>query len=153
MDGVLTDAGMYYSENGDEQKKFNTHDGMGFQLLRNEGIKTGIITSEDTKIVERRAIKLKVDYLFQGINNKLACAKSICEQEGFSIEELAYIGDDINDYELLCNAGMAACPLNASEKIKAVQGIHLLSKKGGEGAVREFIEMIINGKSGVNNVI
>ena len=66
VDGVLTDAGMYYSENGDELKKFNTHDGMAFQLMRNEGLKTAIITSENTKIVENRAQKLKVDYLYQG---------------------------------------------------------------------------------------
>ena len=95
VDGTLTDGGMYYSENGDELKKFNTRDGMGFQLLREAGIKTGIITSEDTKIVENRAKKLKVDFLYQGKRNggKLAVAKEICEQLGITLDEVAYIGE------------------------------------------------------------
>ena len=98
VDGVMTDAGMYYTESGDEFKKFNTHDGMAFQLLREAGIKTGIITTENTKIVERRAAKLKVDYLYQGkgFGNKLQAAKEICEKENITLQEVAYIGDDIN---------------------------------------------------------
>lgn len=145
VDGVLTDAGMYYAENGDELKKFNTHDGMGFMLLRNAGIKTGIITSEDTKIVERRAQKLKVDYLYQGKSKggKLASAKEICEKEGITLDEVAYIGDDINCFELLSAVGLAACPANAVEEIKVIPGITLLEKKGGDGAVREFVNMIL----------
>ncbi len=145
VDGVLTDAGMYYSENGDELKKFNTHDGMGFMHLKNAGIKTGIITSEETKIVERRAQKLKVDYLYQGKKHggKLAAAQEICEKEGITLDEVAYIGDDVNCLELLSSVGLAACPANAVDKIKAIPGIILLEKKGGEGAVREFISMII----------
>ena len=70
VDGVMTDSGMYYTENGDEFKKFNTHDGMAFNLLKAAGIKTGIITTENTKIVERRAAKLKVDYVYQGAGFK-----------------------------------------------------------------------------------
>lgn len=145
VDGVLTDAGMYYSENGDELKKFNTHDGMGFALLRNAGIKTGIITSENTKIVERRAQKLNVDYLYQGEKHggKLASARKICEKEGITLSEVAYIGDDINCFELLSSVGLAACPANAVDKIKQIPGIILLEKKGGEGVVREFINLII----------
>lgn len=145
VDGVLTDAGMYYSENGDELKKFNTHDGMAFKLLHDVGIKVGIITSENTKIVERRAQKLKVDYLIQGQINggKLAAAKSICTKENISINEVAYIGDDINCFELLSSVGMAACPSDAMNKIKDIIGIHILSKKGGEGVVREFVENIL----------
>ena len=144
VDGVLTDAGMYYAENGDELKKFNTHDGMGFMLLRNAGIKTGIITSEDTKIVERRAQKLKVDYLYQGkkYGGKLAAAQEICQKEDITLAEVAYIGDDINCFELLSAVGLAACPANAVAKIKDIPGIIQLEKKGGEGAVREFIGMI-----------
>ncbi len=145
VDGVLTDAGMYYSENGDELKKFNTHDGMGFMHLRNAGIKTGIVTSEETKIVERRAQKLKVDYLYQGKKHggKLAAAQEICEKEGITLDEVAYIGDDVNCFELLSSVGLAACPANAIDKIKAIPGIILLEKKGGDGAVREFINMIL----------
>src|SRR5688572_18516991 len=93
VDGVLTDAGMYYTESGDEFKKFNTHDGMAFGMLRERGIKTGMVTSETTKIVENRAKKLKVDYLFQGAkgDGKLQAAKEICEKEGITLKEVAYI--------------------------------------------------------------
>lgn len=145
VDGVLTDAGMYYSENGDELKKFNTHDGMAFRLLRESGIKTGIITSEDTKMVERRAKKLNTDYLFQGKRNggKLAAAMEICLKEGISLKEVAYVGDDINCMELLKEVGFPACPANALNKIKNIPGIKLLTKRGGEGAVREFVEDIL----------
>ncbi len=145
VDGVLTDAGMYYSENGDELKKFNTHDGMGLQLIRQHGIKTGIITSENTKMVIRRFKKLNLDYLYQGKREggKLASVKEICEKEGISLAEVAYIGDDINCLELLSNVGFAACPANALDAIKNIPGIIQMNKKGGEGCVREFIELIL----------
>jgi len=145
VDGVLTDAGMYYSEAGDELKKFNTHDGMGLQLIRHKGIKTGIITSEDTKMVERRFQKLKLDYLYQGKREggKLATVKEICEKEGISLAEVAYIGDDVNCFELLSSVGLAACPANAVDAIKNIPGIIQMNKRGGEGCVREFTEMIL----------
>ncbi|MDR2207310.1 MAG: acylneuraminate cytidylyltransferase [Flavobacteriaceae bacterium] len=145
VDGVLTDGGMYYSETGDELKKFNARDGMGFQLLREKGIKIGIITSEDTKIVENRAKKLKADYLYQGKREggKLAAAKEICEKENISLENIAYIGDDVNCLELLSNVGLAACPADAMEKVKQIPNIKILSKNGGDGVFREFLEMIL----------
>ena len=146
VDGVMTDAGMYYTESGDEFKKFNTHDGMGFQMLREAGIKTGIITSENTRIVTNRAAKLKVDYLYQGkgFGNKLEVAKEICEKENITLQEVAYIGDDINCLELLASVAIAGCPANAVEKVKNIPNIIKLKLKGGEGAVREFIEWILN---------
>lgn len=145
VDGTLTDAGMYYSENGDELKKFNTHDGKGFELLRNSGIKTGIITSENTKIVENRAKKLKVDYLYQGVahHEKLQVVNEICEIENITLDEVAYVGDDINCYELLRNIGLPACPANSNKKIKQIPNIIQLLKNGGDGAVREFASMIL----------
>jgi len=145
VDGVLTDAGMYYSETGDELKKFNTHDGMAFQLLREAGIKTGIITSEQTQLVERRGAKLKVDYLFQSKRHggKLATALEICQSEGLSLDQVAYIGDDINCKELLHEVGVAACPSNAVKQIKEIPRIIHLTKAGGNGAVREFVDLII----------
>jgi 2-dehydro-3-deoxyphosphooctonate aldolase (KDO 8-P synthase) len=145
VDGVLTDAGMYYSENGDEIKKFNTHDGMGLQLIQQKGIKTGIITSENTKMVERRFKKLRLDYLYQGKREggKLAAALEICEKEGITLANVAYVGDDVNCLELLSNVGLAACPANALEAIKQIPGIIQLNIKGGEGCVREFAEMIL----------
>lgn len=145
VDGTLTDAGMYYDIYGNELKKFNTHDGKGFELLRKAGIKTGLITSENTKIVENRAKKLKVDYLYQGLEHKgkLDIAKEICEKEGITLDEVAYIGDDINCKELLERVGVAACPANSLSEIKEMSSIIKLSKNGGEGAVRDFINLLL----------
>ncbi|RHL06022.1 MULTISPECIES: N-acylneuraminate cytidylyltransferase [Bacteroides] len=145
VDGTLTDSGMYYSELGDELKKFNTRDGMGFQLLHESGIKTGIITSENTHIVANRAKKLKIDFLIQGKRDggKLEAAKDICDKEGILLNEVAYIGDDRNCYELLSAVGIRACPADACEMVKGIDGIYQMKKKGGEGCVREFIELLI----------
>jgi len=146
VDGVLTDAGMYYGENGDELKKFNTRDGMGFELLRRAGYLTGIITSENTAIVERRAKKLKVDYLYQGKREggKLEAIQEICTQTGIQLSEVAYIGDDINCLNALQAVGLAACPADANFKIKELSNVILLSSKGGEGCFREFVEYILS---------
>ena len=145
IDGTLTDGGMYYSENGDELKKFNTRDGMGFGLLRQAGIKTAIITSENCKLNQCRAEKLRVDYLIQGKQEggKLVAAQSICKELGISIQETAYIGDDINCINLLSAVGIAACPTDANDRVKAISGIMIMDKKGGEGCVREFIDKCI----------
>lgn len=144
VDGTLTDGGMYYSENGDELKKFNTRDGMGLQLLQKRGVKVGIVTSENTQMVERRAAKLKVDYLRQGKRDggKLAVVQDICKEMNISLQEVAYIGDDVNCKDLLMSVGLAACPADAMDEIKAVPNIQIMNKKGGEGCVREFIEFI-----------
>ncbi|MGE9980343.1 cytidylyltransferase domain-containing protein [Prevotella sp. SGI.167] len=145
IDGTLTDGGMYYSENGDELKKFNTRDGMGFDLLRKAGIKTAIITSEDRSLNHRRAEKLKIDFIYQGKRGegKVSVAKEICEELGITFDEVAYIGDDINCVDLLSLVGLAACPADADSKIKDLSFIHVMTKKGGDGCVREFINMII----------
>jgi 2-dehydro-3-deoxyphosphooctonate aldolase (KDO 8-P synthase) len=145
VDGVLTDAGMYYTNSGNEMKKFNVHDGMGLQLIKKAGIKTGIITSETSKLVENRNDKLKLDYLFQGRINvgKLSSAIEICENEGITLEEVAYIGDDVNCIELLSAVGFPACPQDAVDEIKQIPGILILSKKGGMGCVRELTDIIL----------
>lgn len=145
VDGTLTDGGMYYSESGDELKKFNTRDGMGFQLLREAGIKAGIITSENTNIVENRAKKLQIDYLCQSKRDggKVAAAQEICDELGITLSEVAYIGDDINCFDLLSAVAVAACPTDAMQKVKSIPNIRVMTKKGGEGCVREFIEALL----------
>lgn len=145
VDGTLTDGGMYYSENGDELKKFNTRDGMGFKLLREAGIKTGIITGEDRLLNQRRAEKLKVDYFYQGKANadKLSSVQAIVHEMGIKMEDVAYIGDDINCFELLSSVGVAACPADAHSKVKCIPGIHVMKNKGGDGCVREFVDMLL----------
>lgn len=148
VDGVLSDSGMYYSEKGDELKKFNTHDGMGFKLLRQVRILTGIVTSEDTQIVARRAEKLKVDYLVQNAEargGKLQVVKEICQELNLTLDNVAYIGDDINCKELLENVGVAACPADAISTVKNIPGIIKLSLAGGRGVFREFVNLILEG--------
>ena len=144
VDGVLTDAGMYYTENGDEFKKFCTYDGMGFQILQKAGIKVGILTSEDRELNKRRARKLGLDFDFHGVKDKLQIVKDLCVKVGISLHEVAYIGDDINCFELLSNVGISACPNNAIKKIKEIPNIIQLSKNGGDGVVREMVELFLD---------
>ena len=143
VDGVLTDAGMYYTENGDEFKKFCTYDGMGFQLLQKTGIKVGILTTEDRSLNRRRAKKLGLDFDFHGAKDKLQIVKDLCIKENISLDEVAYIGDDVNCFSILSHVGIAACPNNAMDKIKAIPNIIQLNKNGGDGVVREFVELIL----------
>jgi N-acylneuraminate cytidylyltransferase len=142
IDGTLTDGGMYYYENGEEGKKFNTIDGKGFEILRTHGIKTAILTGETSDVVEKRAKKLKIDYLYMGLSakDKLEKLLEICKLENISLSDVAYIGDDINCQLVLEAVGIKACPSNAHKSIKEISGIINLSKSGGNGAVREFID-------------
>ena len=144
VDGVLTDAGMYYTEQGDEFKKFCTYDGMGFQLLQKTGVKVGILTTEDKELNRRRAKKLGLDFDFHGAKDKLQIVKDLCVKENITLSEVAYIGDDVNCFSLLSNVGIAACPNNAVKKIKAIPNIMLLQKNGGDGVVREFVDLFFS---------
>jgi N-acylneuraminate cytidylyltransferase len=142
VDGVMTDAGMYYSEAGDELKKFNTRDGKGFELLQRAGIKTAIITSESTRMVERRAAKLKIDFLRQGVTDKVRCAEELAREAGISLDEICYIGDDLNDTELLKRVGFACCPADAIAENKIICNL-ITGKRGGEGVVREVVDHLL----------
>ena len=142
VDGVLTDAGMYYSESGDEWKKFNTRDGMGIKLLQRAGIITAIVTQERTKLVARRAEKLTIPELHQGVMDKLTVIWEMAARHGLSLKQVAYIGDDVNDLEALKAVGFSASPADGMPNIAAAVD-YVCQKKGGEGAVREIIEMIL----------
>lgn len=142
VDGVLTDAGMYYSESGDELKKFNTRDGMGIKMLQAAGLVTAFITREKTAIVERRGQKLAVSEVHQGVDDKLAVLTTLAQTYGLSLDQVAYIGDDVNDLEALRAVGSSAAPADAMPSIlKAVH--YICAKKGGEGAVRELADLIL----------
>lgn len=141
VDGVLTDAGMYYSEAGDELKKFNTRDGKGLELIRHEGVRTAIITSENTEIVRRRAEKLKIDYVYQDISSKAATLQQLAHEMRLSLSEMAYIGDDINDIPAIEIAGASFCPADAMDDVKQKVDV-VLSSPGGNGAVREACELL-----------
>jgi 3-deoxy-D-manno-octulosonate 8-phosphate phosphatase (KDO 8-P phosphatase) len=145
-DGVLTDTGMYYGPQGDMMKRFSTHDGLGIKLLQKAGIKSGIITGETTPHITHRAEKLKMDYVCLGSADKLKAAQDICEKENISLAEIAFIGDDINDMGLLKAAGLSACPPNARPQVKSLPGILHLQTKGGEGAVRELCDFILDAR-------
>ena len=148
VDGVLTDAGMYYSECGDEIKKFNTRDGKGLEMLRLSGIKTGIVTSESTALVAKRGQKLRLDYLRQGATNKLVVLMELLAETGLKLGEVAYIGDDLNDLEIIKAVGFSACPADAVTEVKAVATYHCIAK-GGEGCVREFAERVLSARNPV----
>ena len=142
VDGVLTDAGMYYAESGEEWKKFNTRDGMGIKLLQRAGIITAIVTQERTKLVARRAEKLTIPELHQGVMDKLALVREMAARYGLTLSQVAYIGDDINDLETLKAVGFSATPADGMPQVAAAVD-YICRKKGGEGAVREIIEMIL----------
>lgn len=142
IDGVWTDGGMYYDQTGNEWKKFHTYDSAGVLFAHQNEIPVGIITGEDTEIVARRAAKLKIDYLFQGVKNKLEVAENLCKQLNISLDEVAYIGDDLGDIELLKNVGISAAPNSAPEYVKKYSQM-VMTKNGGEGVFREFVEKIL----------
>ena len=142
IDGVWTDGGMYYDQTGNEQKKFNTSDSAGVVFLRLLDIPLGIITGENTQIVQRRAEKLKITHLFMGVMNKLEVAEKLCEELNISLQEVAYIGDDLNDANLLRAVGFSAIPANAPVYMDKYAGLRL-TKKGGDGAFREFVDILL----------
>jgi 3-deoxy-D-manno-octulosonate 8-phosphate phosphatase (KDO 8-P phosphatase) len=150
VDGVLTDAGMYYGESGDEWKKFNTRDGMGIKLLQRAGIITAIVTQERTKLVARRAEKLAIPELHQGVMDKLSCLREMAARHGLTLSQVAYIGDDINDLEALKAVGFSASPADGMTQIAAAVD-YVCQKKGGEGAVREIVEMILEAQGQVSS--
>jgi YrbI family 3-deoxy-D-manno-octulosonate 8-phosphate phosphatase len=152
IDGVWTDGGMFYDQTGNELKKFNTGDSAGVLFLRQLNIPFGIITGEDTQIVARRAEKLKVEHLFQGISNKVEVAEKLCQDLGIGLEDVAYIGDDLGDMKLLEKVGISAAPNNAPDYVKAL--VHFVTKKsGGQGAFREFVEGILRQEGVLEKVI
>ena len=142
IDGVWTDGGMYYDQTGNEWKKFHTYDSAGVLFCHKLKIPVGIITGESTEIVARRAKKLKIDYLYQGVQNKLQVISDLCKSINIDLKDIAYIGDDINDIPTLNAVGISAAPASAPIYIQEQAQI-VLSKKGGEGEFREFVEHII----------
>lgn len=143
VDGTLTDGGMYYDDQGHEWKKFNTRDGKGIELLRHAGVKVMLLTAEDTVIVKRRAEKLKVDFCCMGIKNKKEyLEKFYCQNQEYSFLHSAYIGDDINDLEVLKIVGLSAAPADAIQANRDVVD-YVCHYKGGAGCVREFCEIIL----------
>ncbi|MCD6017986.1 MAG: 3-deoxy-D-manno-octulosonate 8-phosphate phosphatase, YrbI family [Bacteroidetes bacterium] len=143
IDGVWTDGGMYYDQTGNEWKKFNTSDSAGILFCKKMNIPVCIITGENTEIVSRRAAKLKVEHLYQGVSDKLTVATELCEKLNIRLSDVAYIGDDLGDVELLKAVGFSCSPANAPAYIQKIT-TYVTRLKGGEGAFRDFIEEILN---------
>jgi YrbI family 3-deoxy-D-manno-octulosonate 8-phosphate phosphatase len=145
VDGVLTDAGIYYSKNGEFLKKFNTRDSLGMELLLEKNIKTVMLTRENSEIVKQRAKKIKIVDLFSNIKNKKSILSKIQKKYSVKINEIAYIGDDIIDLEIMKSVGFCASPNDGISQIKKISD-YVCILNGGEGAFREFAELILKYK-------
>ena len=145
-DGTLTDAGVWYSDTGELAKRFSLRDGMGVELLRNAGIQTAIITRESSPAVRRRSEKLKLPFHFDGIRNKHSHLSEICAQTELEPGQMAYVGDDVNDLEIMqaiaSEGGLTGAPADATRSVLDVVH-HRGERPGGHGAFREFAEWIL----------
>nr|WP_040657210.1 HAD-IIIA family hydrolase [Orenia marismortui] len=142
VDGVLTDGRIVLGNNGEEFKFFHVHDGKGIQLAHEAGIKTAIITGRESKLVQRRADELSIQEVHQNIKDKIKVFNSILEKYQVSEDEVAYIGDDVNDLEILKRVGLSFTPANGVDKVKEAVD-YITTKEGGQGAVREAIELLL----------
>ncbi len=142
VDGCLTDGSITYTQNGDEIKSFNVKDGLAIATWIKLGKKVAIITGRKSKIVQRRAEELHIQHIYQGIRNKKEKLENILKDENLDYKQVAIIGDDLNDYLMLQLAGISFSPQNGVDDIKDIVDI-ILSKNGGDGAIREMIEYII----------
>ncbi|MDR3625470.1 MAG: HAD-IA family hydrolase [Ignavibacteriaceae bacterium] len=145
-DGVLTDTGVYYSAKGEEFKRFSIRDGMGVERLRElAGVDVGIVTGEKSGSVQKRAEKLKIKELYLGVKDKEALLHKLLKLKRLKKENIAFIGDDVNDYKILQAVGLSASPADAMEEIKETVD-YVCKYKGGNGAFREIAELIIKYK-------
>jgi len=143
VDGVLTDGGMYYTKNGDIMKKFHTRDGMGVTLLRKKNIPTMIVTKEKNDIIKQWAKTMNIKKLYDSVYDKVKILDTICNKFDVLPSEVAYIGDDINDIELLQHVGFSATPNDGINEIKKFCN-YVCEKNGGNAAFREFADLILS---------
>ncbi len=142
VDGVLTDAGMYYGADGEVLKKFNTRDGMGLARVREAGVLVAIVSGEDSAIVHARAAKLRIDEVFCNAANKRAVIDELCLKHQLDLHQVAFIGDDLNDLPALESVGLACAVADAADAVQAVAH-YVTRRRGGDGAVRELCELLI----------
>lgn len=142
VDGCLTDGRIIYTAQGDEIKGFNVKDGLAIKSWINLGKKAAIISGRNSKIVERRARELGIEFLYQGISDKAAILEDLAQKTGLGFDRIAAIGDDLNDYKMLARVGLSFVPADASEYLRDIADV-VLSRKGGDAAVREMIEYLL----------
>ena len=142
VDGVLTDGRLYYGNSGEELKAFDIQDGLGIKLLQRGGIKVGIITGRTSSLLKRRAQELDIQPLIQGREDKLTALNELLEDMDITLEEIAFVGDDLPDLAVLRRVGLGITPANGNH-ILASQALWQTKKSGGNGAVREVAELIL----------
>lgn len=145
VDGTMTDGGVYIDNNRVETKKFSIKDGCGVVLAHTQGISFMILTGRESHCVEQRARELHIDYVFQNVTHKVSFIEKFMEEHHLEKDQIAYIGDDLNDYYAMGKVGTCACPCDAAPEIKG-RCDYVLHTKGGEGVVREFVEMLLKDK-------
>ncbi len=145
VDGVLTDGGLYYTEAGQVMKKFNVKDGLGTVLLRKNGYMTGIVSSDTAPLIATRGERLSMDFVYINARDKVGTVNEICSKHNLTYENVAFIGDDLNDLEMLKLVGLSAAPNDSVPEVLDV--VHYVCKNnGGRGAYREFVDLILKEK-------
>ena len=146
IDGTLTDASINISHSGEVLKSFNAKDGLGINLIQKLGVKAAIMTGRKSAIVLERAKELGIENVYQNIHNKAEILTEVCKKMNISLSETAFMGDDLNDFEVMQIVGFAAAPFDAAEEIKSIAHF-VASKKGGKGAAREVVEYILKAQN------
>lgn len=151
-DGVLTDGRIWLFENGEEQKGFHTRDGLGLELWHRAGLKSGIISGRSSSAVERRARALRMSYVVQGVDDKLSAFAETLDHAGVTNAEVAFIGDDLNDLPLIRESGLGVAVADAAPEVRDYAH-HVTKLNGGQGAVREVIELILKAQDRWDHLI
>ncbi len=146
-DGVLTDGRLYYSGDGESHKAFHVHDGQGIVLWHSAGSNSAVVTARRSQILEKRAGELGIRHLIQGAEKKEIEVKNLCDETGIGFQETAYVGDDIADLGAMKLVGLPIAVSNARPEVRAASAV-TTSKSGGEGAIREVVDMLLSARSG-----
>lgn len=142
VDGILTDGGLYYTETGDELRKFNVKDGMGMKKAREAGVELCIISASITNAIQERGKRLGIPYVYTGAKNKIEILQKICDELKISLENVAHMGDDLNDISIMEKIGTPITVADAVEAVKE-ETIYITQKNGGQGAVREICDLLV----------
>lgn len=145
VDGVLTDGGLYYADDGSQMRRFNVKDGMGMQLARKAGVEVCLITASQTPAIHHRGEALGLKHVFVGVEDKLTTLQSVCDEIGVPMDAVAHMGDDINDLPVLGSVGL---PMTVADAVRPVieTAAYVTERRGGQGAVREVCDMIVTAK-------
>lgn len=152
VDGTMTDAGIYYDENGNELKKFCTKDAAAFFAAHHVGIKIMVLTGRECAATTRRMTEMKVEFLYQNVKDKVTFLKKFISENNIKKEEIGYIGDDLNDYLAMQLCGFIGCPSDSCREIIEIAD-YVSNKKGGQGAVRDVVEHMLRESGEWNSVI